>query len=902
MDQKQWEQINRIVDTALKLNKNQREHYISEQCKGNPRLKSQITKLLESIEKSDTEDFLEEAESYPHNLIADLANSADSPNQGSSLIGETINNYQITELIDHGGMGSVFLAKRADEAYQKKVAIKILRRGMDTPSNIARFKRERSILAKLNHPNIARLLDGGMTDEGLPYLVMEYVQGTPLYTYCDENKLSIEKRLDLFKSICQAVKYAHKNAIIHRDLKPSNILVTENGQIKILDFGIAKLLEPEDPDTKLFETQTGARILTLGYAAPEQVEHQPITTKTDIYTLGILLYELLASVHPFDMDEKNFTKIEKLIRHKLPSKPSARFQALDTDQQRRNAQLRSISVNNLIDKLQGDLDAIIMKILRKEPEARYDTVTQLLEDLNRREQNQPIIAREDSFRYKIGKFIKRHKSGLGVATGFLLLVTSFIFIYTSQIAQERNEAQLQAEKAEATTEFLVDLFSASDPTQNLGDTIRVRSILEEGLAQINELNNQPEVQSQLLHTMGKVYVNLGEYTKAERLLEQALELQKNINGKYSVETASIHNELGGLHQKAQQIQQAEPHYAKALDIRKEVLGTDHVNYAETLSDLGALMRFKGNADSAETLYNEALSIRRSNLKSNHPDIANSLNNLGVLQRTKGNLETAQKYYQEALQIRKNHFGDTHPKVANVMNNLAVLYRTMGEFDQADKYFAQTLKIRKQVYGRNHPLTAQSLNNYAGFLADRKNFDKAENYYRQALEIRKELLGSSHIQTGTAYNNLANVLFETSKLDSAEQAYQNAIDIYASSLGENHRYVGIVKSNMGKVLTAKNNLESAEKVFDEALSIMQDSYDSENISFANLYGYRAQLELKKENLSNARQLLEDALEIRKELQGSEHPEFKQNVEQLTEIYKRLGHTTQADSLSKIYLTR
>jgi len=899
MDQKQWEKINAIVDTALDLSEKERETYIQEECKGNEQLKQQVTELIASIEQSDTENFLEDIGDFSSHLAQEVSQKEIRENT-SSLTGTTIDSYKLLELIGHGGMGSVFLAERADDTYTQKVALKIMRRGMDTPSNIARFKRERNILAKLNYPNIARLLDGGMTDEGLPYLVMEYVEGTPLHTYCDEHKLSIEKRLDLFKSICKAVHHAHNNAIIHRDLKPSNILVTKNGQIKILDFGIAKLLEPKDSDAKIFETQTGARILTPGYAAPEQIEHQSITTKTDIYTLGILLYELLAGIHPFDMEEKDFTAIEELIRHKQPPKPSNRFQELDTDRQRENARLRRKSVNDLINTLKGDLDAIILKILRKDPEARYDALTQLLEDLDRREQNRPIIARNDTVRYTIGKFIKRHRSGLSIAAGFLLLIISFISIYTWRIAQERNEAQLQADKAEATTEFLVDLFSASDPSKTLGDTVRVRSILEEGLAQINELNNQPEVQGQLLQTMGQVYINLGEYTKAEGLLERALELQKNVNGEYSAETASIHNELGGLHQKAQQIQQAEPHYAKALDIRKEVLGTNHLDYAETLSDLGALMRLKGNTDSAETLYNKALSIRRRNLDPNHPDIANSLNNLGVLEKTKGNLEMARKYYQEALQIRKKHFGDTHPKVANVMNNLAVLYRTMGKFKRADKYFAQTLEIRKRVFGQNHPLTAQSLNNYAGFLADRGNFDKAENYYQQALEIRKQLLGPSHIQTGTAYNNLANVLFEKTQLDSAERAYQNAIDIYASKLGRRHRYVGIVKSNMGKVLTAKDDLDSAEKAFDEALSIMRKSYDSENISFANLYGYRAQLELKKENLSKARELLEDALEIRKEFQGSKHPELKQTVKQLSSVYRKLGYDSRADSLSKTYL--
>ncbi|PAU93636.1 hypothetical protein CK503_10805 [Aliifodinibius salipaludis] len=462
MDQKQWKKINDIVDTALDLNEKERATYIQEECEGNEQIKRQVTELLSSIEQSDTENYLEGLENYPRHLAREISEQETRKNT-SSLVGTTIDSYKLIELIGHGGMGSVFLGERADKAYTQKVALKLMRRGMDTPSNIARFKRERNILAKLNHPNIARLLDGGMTEEGLPYLVMEYVEGTPLYTYCDDNKLSLEKRLDLFKCICKAVHHAHNNAIIHRDLKPSNILITENGQVKILDFGIAKLLEPEDPDTKLFETQTGARILTLGYAAPEQVEHQTITTKTDIYTLGILLYELLTGVHPFDMDEKDLTEIEDLIRNKLPSKPSARYKELNTNQQHENARLRKLSADNLTHTLQGDLDAIVMKILRKEPEARYDAVTQLLEDLDRREQNRPIIAREDTFRYKTSKFFRRYKTPLSTAAGILLIIAGIIFYYSWQITQERNIAQTEAKKAEQVTSFLTDLIESNYP-------------------------------------------------------------------------------------------------------------------------------------------------------------------------------------------------------------------------------------------------------------------------------------------------------------------------------------------------------------------------------------------------------------------------------------------------------
>ncbi|GAA5522277.1 serine/threonine-protein kinase [Aliifodinibius salicampi] len=898
MNQQQWKKINNIVDTALELTKKERDAYIQEQCKGDKQLRQDVTALIDAIEQSDTEGFLEELSDYQQQLAQDVLNE-EVQKKDAALVGTTIDSYEVIELIGHGGMGSVFLAKRADDTYKQQVAFKVLRRGLQTPSNVARFKRERQILAKLNHPNIAQLLDGGLTPEGLPYLVMEYVEGKSLYEYCNQHSFSIEERIQLFRSICRAVQHAHKNAIIHRDLKPSNILVTEDGEVKILDFGIAKLLEHEDPEQPLYQTQTGARLLTYSYASPEQIENRTITTATDIYTLGIVFHELLCGAHPFDFEGKKLTEIENIIRTKPHSTPRKRFLQLPDDIRQKKARDRHTKPTSLSQTLKGDLDAIVQKALRKEPEERYDSIEQFLEDLRRYKQNRPIIARKDTLRYKAKKFIKRHQTELAATMGFIFLIVSFAGIYTWRITQERNRARLQAERAQETSEFLVSLFSASNPAETNGETVPVKSILEEGLNQIDQLGEQPGVQSQMLHTMGRVYTNLGEYDRAEMLLKRALNIQTKINGELNTEVASIYNDLGGLHQKAQETQQAEPYYAKALDIRRNILGPNDIQYAETLSDLGALMRYKENLDSAEVLYNRALEIRQNNLTPNHPDIANSLNNLGVLEKSKGNLETARQFYQEALRIRQNNYGNIHPKVANIKNNLAVLYRTRGEFDLAETYYTETLKIRKKIYGLNHPITAQSLNNFAGFLVDQGNYDQAETYYRQALKVRKNLLGYSHIQTGTAYNNLANALFEKAQLNSAEHAYRNAIDIYASSLGENHRYVGIVKSNLAKTLTAKNNLEAADKVFKEALSIMRDRYDSENISFANLYSYRAKLELKRKKISQAKDLLENALDIRKELQGTGHPDFQQNVKRLSSVYQQLGYHSSADSLAKTY---
>ncbi|MDZ7682274.1 MAG: serine/threonine-protein kinase [Fodinibius sp.] len=388
MDKRQWTKINRIVDTALDLNREERATYIKNECEDEA-LRRKVIELLDSIEQSKTEQFLEGTQAFPQNLTEDLRQTSAETN--SSLLDKTIGNYKITALLGHGGMGSVFKAVRADGAYDSPIALKILRQGMDTPSNVSRFERERNILSKLDHPNIARLLDGGITENGLPYLVMEYVDGIPLHTYCEDHHLSIHDRISLFKEICAAVQHAQNNAIIHRDLKPSNILITNDGTVKVLDFGIAKLLK-EDPEAVRLQTRTGDRILTLGYAAPEQLNAKPITAATDAYVLGILLYELLTGVSPLDIKKKGVTEIENTIRTKTPVKPSQRIQQLSESEKTKIAEERGCSVKALQRKLRGDIDAIVMKALRKEPQSRYRSAEQLLEDLNRWDENLPIIA------------------------------------------------------------------------------------------------------------------------------------------------------------------------------------------------------------------------------------------------------------------------------------------------------------------------------------------------------------------------------------------------------------------------------------------------------------------------------------------------------------------------------
>lgn len=875
MNKEEWQEVEAIVDKALALNDAQQRAFINQSCEDNKELKSRVITLLQSIEKSEgyLEDSSSDLSSYFRDLPSDISFNEESP-----LIGQKIGAYRITQLIGYGGMGSVFKAERADGSFDHTVALKIIRRGMNTPSNVARFKREQQILAGLNHPNIARLYDGGVTAEGLPYLIMEYIDGQPVTEYCDNHRLTIKERINLFCRICDTVQFAHRNLVIHRDLKPANILINKNGEVKILDFGIAKLL---DEGQQRHTLTTGNRMLTPAYAAPEQLLDQPVTTSTDGYALGVLFYKLVCGTAYLDLKGKSVTTMESVIKKQTPSAINHRYGSLSHTKQLKIAFHRNTTPTELNRYLNSDLNAILQKQLRKEPQKRYESVSHLAEELQRYLGGHPVQAHKGSLKYYTAKFIKRNKVAVSAALIFLMTVSGFTAFYTWRISDERNKVTLQAQKLNQVSNFLIDLFSASDPSQSLGDTLTVNVLLTRGLDKIDQLDHQPKIKSQMLNTMGKVYTNLGQYEKAEKLLNQALSLLKNNDGS-DREMATVYNDLGVLNHKAREYTKAERLYKKALQLREHALPAFHADYAQTLSDLGALMRATDRLDSAQVLSQKAYQIRRNASNINRLDVATSLNNLAVLANGQGELDKAESYYQEALSIRKKELGDIHPKIANTLNNIGVLLRDKGQFEKAVPYYQKALDMRVELFGLDHPETAQILNNYAGLLLQMDKLKQAIHYYQQALEIRIKIFGPGAIKVANSYNNLSNALFKKGLFKEAEANYRKAINIYADVLGDDHRYVGIVQSNLGKVLTARDDFKKAGKVFESARSILLNSYSSEHISIANLYRYMAELKIKTGQTDQAIILLEKALKIQRKLQGADHPDIKETVQKLKKL--------------------
>jgi serine/threonine-protein kinase len=607
-------------------------------------------------------------------------------------------------------MGSVYTAKRSDGLYNKEVAIKILSRGMDTPANIARFRREQQILATLDHPHIAQLLDGGVTDNGLPYLVMEYVDGTPLHDYCNRHQLPLAERLELFKSVCRAVQHAHQNTVIHRDLKPSNILVTNDGTIKVLDFGIAKLLEPEDPEATIFKTRAGSRLFTLAFAAPEQIEGGPVTTATDSYGLGVLLYELLAGIHPFELEDKNLTEIEKLIREQAPDRPTSKFENLPADKQNKIAEQRNTTASKLINYLHGDLEAIIMKALRKEPEARYSSAEQLLEDLTRREQSLPVIAREDTFRYNASKFIRRHKTGISVAAGFLLLIVGFASFYTWQIAEERNKAQMEAEKAEEVTAFLLDLFESSDPYKSGRENLTAKELLDRGLER-SESMADPIIQTEMLKVIGAAYSNLGFQLKGENILDSVIYKHEKLYGKQSLEMADLLVKRGNAEGLNYDI--AHPYYIRAYEIYNNHNNSSPLSIGTAAERLSYTYRYKGKIDSAEFFARKALQIKEQELTDeNHTQVLEAKSTLAYVLRKKGALEEAKNLYLDIISKRETESFGRPLELGELYNNLAFVYHDQENYKEAAKYLRKSLKINENKLGPGHTQTLQVRSNWS----------------------------------------------------------------------------------------------------------------------------------------------------------------------------------------------
>jgi serine/threonine-protein kinase len=840
-----WNEVEAIIDRAMDLPEGERKLFIKEQCGDNLKLKGEVTLLLESI--FDSEGWLEDPADYKKEFYEEISDDVELLAAGQPLIGKQVGSYTIKEKIGEGGMGVVYRAERSDDEFAHRVAIKIIRHERATRENIRRFKHEQRILAGLNHPGIARLFDGGVTGDGFPYIIMEYVDGTPIDDYCHQQSCTLDHKIELFENVLEAVRYAHENLVIHRDLKPGNILVDQDGNIKILDFGISKLLEDED-DMEL--TQTGARLLTPRYAAPEQVRQENITTATDLYALGIVFYQLLSGEHPFDFAELSQYDVEQAILEQEAPRPSAK-----------------ISSPKLQKKLQGDLDAIALKAIRKEPDKRYRVANEFLDDLKNYQTGLPVSAQEDSFNYRSQKFFKRHKQGVAIAAGILLLVIGLTGFYTWRIAQQRDMAQLEAEKSAQISNFLMSLFKASKPDQSKGETITARMLLDEGQRRAESLSEQPIVQARMLSLIGQVHMDLGNYTEADSLLQSALKKEEILGESDQKQKLDIMNNYADLMKRQGKYESADSILTKVLTLSKRY--EIPMQTAITLNDLGNLAHLQSDFPKAESLHTKALNLRINLYGNEHKGVAASYNNIGLALHEQGQLTEAEKYYLRGLELDKQIHGELHSETTITMRNLGKLYLDLEQYKQADSFISKTVEINRKLLGDNHPRLAEDLNELAVMNARRGDYRAADSLFKEILSIQKATLAPDHPRIALTLNNLAWVVKKMDRIKVAEQYNREALAIARQRFGNEHFNTAIYTHNLANVLFNQEKYQEAKQLYRQSISSLRKVLPTNHVRISNPLYDLGRLLKKTGQPDQAEILLREALTIREDTLGTIH---------------------------------
>lgn len=789
-----WQQVKGILERALEKEPGLREAWVAAACAGDLDLREEVESLLAA--ETDSADFIETP-------LVDL--HASEPPIEPLALGERVGAWRIVREIGRGGMGSVYLASRADEAFEKQVAVKVIRRGMDTEDVVRRFRSERQILAKLDHPNIARLLDAGATEDGRPFFVMEAIDGQPIDEYCEAEGLPLEARIELILQIGSALQFAHQNLVVHRDLKPGNVLVAADGTPRLLDFGIAKLLDADASEAPV--TRLGVRLMTPEYASPEQVRGERVTTASDVYSLGVLLYTLLTGCSPYEPRPDDREALARAIEEETPPKPSS--VVLRPGERARRSPAGE--PHALRKRLAGDLDNIVLKAMRKEPERRYSSVERLARDLRSYLDGMPVEASSDTWGYRAGKFVGRHWLAVSAAALAVLLLVGFSLTATllwQRAERQRERAEREKDRAEAVSNFLEEIFQNPDPSESRGEEVTARELLDNGAERIEQdLEGQPEVQADLMETMGRVYRGLGLYEPARQLLEEALRLRRASGGDDLKVAGSLQN-LALLLRDLGDDEGAEPYLRESLHIQRRRRAVKTPEYAASLTNLAGLLQDREELEAAETLHRESLDLKRSLGQTDDEDAARSLNNLGAIRYEQRDFKGAEAYYREALAIRRKLQGDDHPEVTNTKNNLAVLLEDLGKPAEAESLYREVLASRRKIYRDRHPKVAGALHNLALLLLDRGDAGGAEPLYREALSIADERFRPGHENRAVFLRGLASSLLAQGRSEEAEPLAREALEVFREAEAPAWR-IADAESVLGGCLAAQGRFEESE---------------------------------------------------------------------------------------------
>lgn len=683
MQNDRWKLVEDLLQSALELAPERRSEFLVESCEGDAALMSEINSLLTSHRRAG--DFLETpAAEIAARAIADGAVSSFA----EPLVGQVISHYRILKMVGSGGMGSVWLAERCDGRFDRKVGIKFIHLALLDAAGAERFKREGAILGKLSHPQIAELIDAGVTATGEPYLVLEFVEGQPIDEYCDQNKLGIDARIQLFLEVVGAVAHAHSNLIVHRDIKPSNVFVKRDGQVKLMDFGIAKVLADDGISPNL--TAEVGRVLTPHYAAPEQLNGDAITTATDVYLLGILLFELLTGQHPTGSGHQSPAE---LVRSITEGEARLASQTVASSKDTNSAENRSATSEKLQRLLRGDIDTIVAKSLKKKPEERYASATALAEDLRRYLRHEPITARPDNLSYRMRKYIRRHRAGVAVAATLVALLAGFAVMQAVQLRRITRER----DRADRIADFMTGLFKVSDPNERVGETVTARDVLDKASKNIDaSLSNDPGLRAQLMRVMGRAYLNLGLFTRAQALFDRSMQAGGSLDAQHDRSTLQAMHDLAWAMVQQGQLAEAEKLARTTLDLQKQVLGPDHSDTLGTMGELAFVLCQEGNCEEAVRINRQVLEKQKRSLGPDHYYTLVTMDNLAGMLHDAGHLDEAMAVQRDSLERHMRALGPSNIGTINATLNFADLQRDTGQVDAAMQTLNGLLDTERRV--------------------------------------------------------------------------------------------------------------------------------------------------------------------------------------------------------------
>lgn len=805
MESARWPEVRHAFEEALEHSPESWEGLLAEEYPDDSALRGEVANLLAF-----------------HRRTGDLLPAPPARELQALAPGERVGPYRVVEPLGHGGMGMVYLAVRADAAYQKRVALKVLKPGLDTAEILRRFRTERQILAALDHPNIAKLLDGGTTAQGLPFFVLEHVDGQPIDEHCRRQRLTVPDRLRLFRTVCAAVHFAHRNLVVHRDLKPGNILVTADGTPKLLDFGIAKLLNPELSGRTLEPTAFGFHPMTPEYASPEQIRGEPITTASDVYALGVLLYELLTGHHPFRRRLSNPEELRRRIIEEDPERPSTVILE-PLAKHRRRTRRQPGEAGKLHRQLDGDLDNIVLTALHKEPERRYTSVEQLAEDIRRHLEGEPVQARPQTWSYRAMKFCRRHRAGLTVAAALLLALLGFstaLGLSAVRLTQETEEAERERAVAEASKKLLLDSFRAADPTR--GASLSAREILDNALRELTAASASPpaaRVKIDSLQTIGQAYYGLGLYDRSAAVFRSAAVLSRRVDGGGSQQAARSLAGLGVSLHALGQYAPAERWLRRALAVQQDTLGADSLDVAATANNLALAVQANGDDEAALELYRQALAVWQQRLAPDDRRILWGLNNLGNSLQLLDRFAEAEPLHLQALERGRRLPGDNAPEVAQSLENLAVTSRGLGRFAEAERYAERSLQLRQRRFGPEHPSVADSLRAIALARLESGDLAAAEPRLRQALDLRRKAVGTGHPTCALLLGDLARLELLRGRAAQAEPLARQALHLLRPFLLPSDRDLGRAELLHGRCLLALGRYPAAEAALRRSYAIL-----------------------------------------------------------------------------------